>query len=117
MINKMSKEFQKGYISGSCANCQKVVFESLWLLDDAYNVWLGKCPHCGALNFLSMNHGLRGYSSAGMHLVLPTIEEIEPNNLPKDTPTSGLCGHSADQHGSPLGEFCHKLTENIRKKP
>jgi len=116
MINEMSKEPRGGYISGSCANCQKAVFESLWLLDDAYNVWLGKCPYCGALNFLSMNYGLRGYSSTGMHLVLPTTEEIESNNLPKDIPTSGPSGNPADQHGSPLGEFCHKFTESMGKK-
>jgi phage FluMu protein Com len=97
-------------IPGECANCKAQVFESLLTLDDAYNVWLGKCPHCKALNFLSMNHGLRGYSSGGMHLVLPTDEEVASNGLPADTITTGK-GGPATSHGSPLGELCHRLTE------
>jgi hypothetical protein len=98
-------------VKGNCAHCKAEVYEDLWLLDDAYNVWMGRCPSCKALNYLSTNHGLRGYSSGGMHLVLPTAEEITANNLPPDTITSGACGRPADMHGSPAGELCHRLRE------
>lgn len=95
--------------AGNCANCNVEVHESRWLLDDAYNVWMGRCPSCKALNYLSMSHGLRGYSSGRMWLVLPTAEEIAANNLPPDTITSGASGKPADQHGSPAGEMAHRL--------
>lgn len=85
----------------------KPVFESLWLLDDAYNVWVGKCPHCDAHAFLSMQ-SLRGYNSAGMQLVLPTDEERDSNDLPKDCPTRGSKG-PADLHGTVAGEIYHRL--------
>jgi len=97
------------HVSGICAHCGERVFEAMCILDDCYNVWLGKCPKCEALNCLSMSHGLRGYSSQGMHLVLPTDEEVAANGWPEDTPTSGACGKPADQHGTPLGELCHRL--------
>ena len=100
-----------GLIKGNCGNCATEVYEQLWLLDDAYNVWMGRCPNCKALNYLSMNHGLRGYSSGGMHLVLPTAEEIVANNLPPDTPTTGISGRPADAHGTPAGELLHRLRE------
>lgn len=96
---------------GACANCQAEVYEDTWLLDDAYNVWMGRCPACRALNYLSMSHGLRGYSGSVMWLVLPTAEEIAANNLPADTPSSGPCGRPADAHGSPAGEIAHRLME------
>lgn len=95
-------------VHGACAKCGEQVYESLFLLDDAYNVWMGRCPHCGALNYLSMNHGLRGYSSQGMFLVLPTDEEAAANKLPAGTPTQGSKG-PATAHGSPSGELLHQL--------
>lgn len=113
LINEMKAAPKYGHIKGQCANCTKDVYEALWLLDDAYNVWLGKCPHCKALNFLSMNHGLRGYSSGGMHLVLPTDEEKQANGLPADCPSQGSKG-PATAHGSPAGEFCHQLMNSVR---
>lgn len=94
---------------GNCANCGKEVFESQLSLDDCYNVWAGKCPHCGAINLLSMDHGLRGYDSRQMHLVLPTNEEVASNeDLPRDCPTQGSKG-PANWHGTPLGEIQHIL--------
>jgi hypothetical protein len=98
-------------VKGNCGKCGVEVFEDLHTLDDAYNVWMGRCPACKALNYLSMNYGLRGYDRAVMKLVLPTAEEIAANDLPADTPTSGACGKPADQHGSPVGEICHRLVE------
>ena len=97
-------------INGQCAKCGQDVWEALCILDDAYNVWTGECPHCQALNYLSTNHGLRGYSSAGMHLVLPTDEEIKANELHRDTPSQGSKG-PATMHGSPLGEIVHRLSK------
>ena len=111
IISDMKTTPASGYISGECANCKATVHEQLWLLDDAYNVWMGRCPHCKALNYLSMTHGLRGYSSDGMHLVLPTDEEVAANNLPADTITTGKSGKPADWHGSVSGELCHRLAE------
>jgi phage FluMu protein Com len=99
----------KDYIQGACANCNQVVFESLLMLDDAYNVWMGKCPHCEALNFLSTKHGLRGYCSNQMWLELPYLEEIEANTLSPDIPNQGSNGKPATMHGSNLGELLHKL--------
>ena len=94
---------------GECANCQKPVFESQFTLDDCYNVWAGKCPHCQAINLLSMSHGLRGYSSGQMWLVLPTNEEVDSNpELPRDCVTQGSKG-PATLHGSNSGEFCYQL--------
>jgi hypothetical protein len=108
---RTSPQPDERYVAGKCAKCSKDVYESLWLLDDAYNVWMGKCPHCAALNFLGMT-GLRGYSSSGMSLVLPTYEEAAANNLPADTPTSGPCGKPADQHGTIAGELQHRLAND-----
>jgi hypothetical protein len=115
LTSYMKKQPERGkWLAGSCANCNKAVFESEFRLDDAYNVWKGVCPYCGAYNLLSMNHGLRGYDSGGMHLVLPTEEERVANELPDDIPTSGPCGKPADQHGSPLGELAHKLMKGTK---
>jgi hypothetical protein len=108
IISEMKAAPGRGYIKGSCASCSKDVYEQIWVLDDAYNVWMGKCCHCQALNYLSMSHGLRGYSSGGMHLVLPTDEEKAANNLPADCPSQGSKG-PATAHGSPSGELCHQL--------
>ena len=108
MIFTMATDPKKGTVKGVCAGCGKSVFEDLATLDDCYNVWLGECPHCKALNYLALT-GLRGYSSQGMELVSPTAEEIDRNNLPKDTPTSGACGKPANVHGSNLGELLHKI--------
>ena len=93
---------------GKCAKCGGEVWESLATLDDAYNVWAGICPHCKAINLLSMNFGIRGYCSSKMELVLPTDEEKKANEMPADCPTSGPSG-PADMHGSNLGELCHKI--------
>lgn len=109
IINTMQKDPRRGYIKGVCAHCKQPVWEELWLLDDAYNVWIGKCPHCDARNLLGMT-GLRGYSSAGMDLVLPTDEEVAANDWPKDWPTQGSKG-PATCHGSNVGELLHKIRE------
>lgn len=108
-LNKTKGKTAKS-VWGNCPNCNKQVWEELATLDDAYNVWMGRCPYCEALSFLSVSHGLRGYDSQQMHLVLPTEEEIAANDLPKDTPTTGTCGKPASMHGSPLGELYHQLT-------
>ena len=48
MIMEMQKRKLASHcIKGNCANCKKEVWESMLTLDDAYNVWLGKCPWCG----------------------------------------------------------------------
>lgn len=104
---------QPRWVKGSCAGCRKDVWESLAMLDDAYNVWLGKCPHCGALNFLGLT-SLRGYSSARMDLVLPTEEEKAENKLPADCPTRPSPPHVAGKpmiHGTIAGELCHRLAQ------
>lgn len=102
-------------MAGPCAQCGKAVWETVFDLDDAYNVWAGKCPHCGAINLLSTEHGLRGYDSQAMHLVLPYDEERDANGLPKDTPTRGVFGSPPTLHGSPLGEICHRLKEENKE--
>ncbi len=103
-----------GEVPGNCAHCGLEVYESLFTLDDCYNVWAGKCPKCKALNFLSMTHGLRGYSSGKMYLVLPAPEEALTNELPDGIPLGPSAG-PATSHGSPLGEFCHNLTKGLGK--
>jgi len=113
IISDLKQTSGRDRVKGNCAHCKAEVYEDLWLLDDAYNVWMGRCPICKALNYLSMNFGLRGYSSAEMRLVLPTEEEKVANNLPPDTITSGACGKPADQHGSPVGEIQHRLREGL----
>lgn len=75
----------RGLIEGTCAHCSTKVYESLAVLDDAYAVWVGVCPHCDARNVLGPPG--RGYRSNGMQLVLPTKEEIEWNKWPKTWPT------------------------------
>jgi DNA-directed RNA polymerase subunit RPC12/RpoP len=109
MIFDLKTERRDDAIPGKCAHCGKPVWESLSTLDDAYNVWAGTCPHCGAINLLSLIHGLRGYDSKEMFLVLPTPEEQEANDLPKDIPLSPSTGQPATMHGSPLGELMHKM--------
>ena len=69
-------------VPGHCAKCKRPVFESLVILDDAYAVWAGRCPHCQALNLLGPQG--RGYHSGGMTLVLPTAEERDANGLPAE---------------------------------
>jgi hypothetical protein len=108
IISDLKTKPGRDMVKGTCAHCSADVYENLWLLDDAYNVWIGRCPSCKALNYLSMNHGLRGYSSGGMHLVLPTDEEKAANNLPADCPSQGSKG-PANAHGSPAGELMHQL--------
>ena len=98
-------------IEGQCANCKKQVYEHLFTLDDAYNVWAGECPHCKAINLLATT-SLRGYSSQGMDLVLPFDEEVEANSeLPRDCPTAGKAGYEPNIKGSALSEFTRPLIE------
>ena len=113
LISDLKTVGEGDFVKGSCAHCLAEVYEQLCVLDDAYNVWMGRCPTCKALNYLSMNHGLRGYSSGGMHLVLPTAEEIVANGLPADTITSGISGKPADAHGTPAGEMQHRLRNGL----
>lgn len=78
----------KGEILGECANCKRVVRESLFTLDDCYGVYRGECPHCHAINLLDYgNGGIRGYSSREMRLTLPTDHEMKMNDWPEDVPT------------------------------
>jgi len=84
----MEKAPGRGRASGICANCGKAVFEILAVLDDAYNVYWGICPHCEAANALDFSRG-RGYTSTTLHLVLPTNEEVIMSNLPSRWPTRG----------------------------
>lgn len=101
-------------IPGKCAKCATTVYEALFTLDDAYNVWAGKCPACGAINLLGLT-SLRGYSSSGMDLVLPTACEVaDPaNGLPADTPATPCSGHGPGQmiHGTIAGELQHQLRQ------
>ena len=115
IIRTLQTKPKHGEVPGTCAKCGVAVYESLFILDDCYNVWGGKCPQCEAINMLAMT-GLRGYSSSGMDLVLPTDEERDANDLPADTPTSGAAGKPATAHGSVLGELCHKL-RNPKEAP
>ena len=109
LINAMRTAPGRGLLLGTCAHCKNDVYEFEWILDDAYNVWAGKCPHCNAINYLALT-SLRGYSSAGMDLVLPTDEERDANELPSDTPTRGSHG-PATAHGTVSGEICHQITK------
>ena len=111
LIRNMHEAAATGRVPGECAKCAKPVFEELWLLDDAYNVWMGRCPHCAALNYLSMTHGLRGYTEKQMHLVLPTDEEVADNHLPAGTPTRGPGGKTA-----PLGSLESVIRDAISKE-
>lgn len=77
----------KGNVSGKCANCGAVVAERLSTLDDCYGVYRGRCPACNAVNLLDFTKGLRGYSSSGMNLCLPTDHEVEANGWEHDIPT------------------------------
>ena len=101
---------------GICANCKAEVFESQFTLDDCYNVWAGECPHCKAVNLLSMS-SLRGYSSSQMDLVLPTDEEVDSNELLLERkgkiPTQGSKG-PATFHGTQAGELLHQLSKPIQ---
>ena len=82
----MDKEAGKRdrWVSGTCANCGKVLWEGLFMLDDAYAVYRGECPYCQAINLLG-GPG-RGYGSQGMNLVLPTDCEMHMNNWPEKCP-------------------------------
>jgi hypothetical protein len=61
-------------VAGNCATCALVVYEAVEVLDDAFGVYVGRCPHCQALNYLSTQEG-RGYDGQRMHLVLPQPTE------------------------------------------
>ena len=76
-------------IPGICASCGQQLFESLLMLDDAYGVWKGKCPHCGACNLLDTSKGIRGYHSQGMDLCLPYAEDLIVWGLPLSIPNRG----------------------------
>lgn len=110
LIRKMFPEAGADRLRGECAKCAKPAFEERWILDDAYNAWMGRCPHCSALNYLSMTHGLRGYDGTQMHLVLPTDEEVRDNHLPPDTPTRGPGGATTanGSMGSLIGSMLEK---------
>lgn len=117
IISKLSTTQKRDSLKGICANCNVELWESEWILDDCYNVWAGQCPKCNACNLLSMNHGLRGYDSKQMYLVLPTDEEMESNpDLPRDCPTQGSKG-PAIFHGTVLGEISHILRDAEPPKP
>ncbi len=116
MVFTMKSQPGDGLIPGVCAHCEKAVFESLGTLDACYNVWVGKCPHCSAHNFLSME-SLRGYSSQGMRLVLPYDEERDKNGLPSDTPTRGPHpSGKAECHGTMLGEIAHQFKSQMKEE-
>jgi hypothetical protein len=114
---KLHKDCSGDAIPGKCAYCEREVWQSLAVLDDTYNVWSGECPYCDAINLLSTTAGLRGYSSAGMSLVLPYDEEVQSNNMPPKCPTRGPYGSPPTMHGSPLGELCHKLLVDHESPP
>lgn len=114
LVLEMRSAKKSGDIAGTCAKCGATVYEALGTLDDAYNVWAGRCPSCRAINLLALT-GMRGYSSSGMNLVLPTACEVaDPhNNLPADTPATPCAGKHPDGmiHGSISGEIAHRLTQ------
>ncbi len=94
-------------VRGECANCGIIVFESIFTLDDAYAVWLGRCPKCGALNFLDQTgkHGLRGYGFGQLFLVLPCIHEQKMNDLPAGIPLRQCeCKEATDDKRRRVGE-------------
>jgi len=72
-------------VQGNCASCGIFVYESLFMLDDAWGVWRGECPKCRAINLLG-GPG-RGYNSGFMMLVLPTDHEMKMNEWPETVPT------------------------------
>lgn len=112
LMKDMHSKPERGSVPGECAHCHKTVYEHLSILDDAYNVWWGVCPHCQAVNALSTAHGLRGYSSTEMHLVLPTKSEQKANGLPKDIPLADWDA-PATMHGSPSGEIGHRILKGV----
>ena len=73
---------------GECAKCGGVIKAYLTTLDDAYGVIRLVCPKCEAVNLLDQSgkHGIRGYMTGQMWLVLPTDHEVEMNNWEKDIP-------------------------------
>jgi len=95
----------EGDVIGECANCQKVVREHLFTLDDCYGVYRGRCPHCNAVNLLDRRKSMRGYTSREMFLVLPTDHEVKKNKWEADIPvrqcTCGTCKEEGkDDHGT-----------------
>jgi hypothetical protein len=108
LIFDLERSAGPGMVRGECANCGAEVFEARVTLDDAYNVWVGRCHSCSALNFLSMSYGLRGYDAACMKLVLPTDEEKRDNGLPDDCPTRGP-GGARGQFGTAAGFILHQI--------
>jgi hypothetical protein len=70
-----------GTILGTCAQCERDVYESRAVLDDNYKDWAGQCPYCEAINVLSDKHGTRGYSSVRMYLKAVPDPEAPPFDL------------------------------------
>ena len=90
MFSKMESsksQFASPPCAGTCNACGCRVYESLALLDDAFAVWVGICPYCGAGNLLDTSRGGRGYSQGFMSLTLPYAEEVRVNRWPADWPT------------------------------
>jgi hypothetical protein len=90
ILSDLQREPGGRHVQGQCAKCYGVVWESLWILDDAFNAYAGRCPHCGAINLLSMDKTLRGYDMNHVWLVLPTDEEAEANKLHEAAQRRGL---------------------------
>lgn len=86
IISTLKKQCRSKMIPGQCPKCDKVVYESMFLLDDAYAVWAGLCPYCGAICLLDT---AEGYHSGKMYLTLPHNEEVIMLDLPPETPTKG----------------------------
>jgi hypothetical protein len=111
IISTMRATPAERFVEGTCPapDCKKPVYESLARLDDCYNVWVGRCPHCGAHSFLALS-SLRGYNSTRMDLWLPTDEERDSNELPADIPTRGPSRSQEPMiHGTIAGEIHHRL--------
>lgn len=75
---KLTKEQQEETdVPGRCAGCREKVYESLSRLYEKYNVWSGKCPYCGATNYLNFSKAVKGYSSEWMYLISkPPTEKV-----------------------------------------
>ena len=101
IISQMKTEKFEGSIPGRCALCEKIVYEHKPLLDKTFSGYVGKCPFCGAFNFLSRSESVVGYIKDWMYLILPSDEEVVRNNLPSDIPTRGP-GGPAEEKGMPF---------------